>query len=271
MGHVSTGISTRWHYISLNKHPIMPNIHLVHFVRLIHFVLVASSLALTACNRGSADPDEPPPPPTALQASPPGALLNYIQGKLLEQVDKGLDVPPSIGIASDASGLGTPSAAAVSSPEIKSFSSTTLQESGVDEADLMKTDGKRIFSLTSTNTINTASINGLRVDRRLSDGSLVADGTLALDRADRITGLHLTPSGERVAVLGEPMQANAILGLQPTDAVDRPQTVLELIDAKTGQALAKSHRIRVDGALVDSRMVGNTLYLMTTWNPALSR
>lgn len=245
----------------------MPNVRFVHSIRLIHFVLVASSLVLTACHHGSADPDALPSP-TALQASQPGALLNYIQGKLLEQVDK-VTNEPYVVTASDASGLGTTSAAGVSSPEIKSFSSTTLQESGVDEADRMKTDGKRIFSLTSTNTINTGSINGLRVDRRLSDGSLVADGTLALDRADLITGLHLTPSGERVAVLGQPMLANAILGFQPTDAVDRLQTVLELIDAKTGQALARSHRIRVDGALVGSRMVGNTLYLMTTWNPDL--
>ena len=172
----------------------MPNVHFFHFAR---FVLVASSLVLTACHHGSADPDEPPSP-TALQASPPGALLNYIQGKLLEQVD--------ISIASGASGasggLSATSAEGASSPEIKSFSSTTLQESGVDEADLMKTDGKRIFSLTSTNA---AWISGLRVDRHLSDGSLVADGTLALDRADLITGLHLTPSGERVAVLGQPI------------------------------------------------------------------
>lgn len=245
----------------------MPNVRFVHSIRLIHFALVASSLVLTACHHGSADPDALPSP-TALQTSPPGALLNYIQGKLLEQVDK-VTNEPYVVTASDASGLGTTSAAGVSSPEIKSFSSTTLQEFGVDEADLMKTDGKRIFSLTSTNTINTGSINGLRVDRRLSDGSLVADDTLALDRADLITGLHLTPSGERVAVLGQPMLANAILGFQPTDAVDRLQTVLELIDAKTGQALARSHRIRVDGALVGSRMVGNTLYLMTTWNPDL--
>ncbi len=252
----------------------MPNVRFVQSIRLIHLVLVATSLALTACHHGSADPDEPPSP-TALQASPPGALLNYIQGKLLEQVDKGLDVPPpSVGITLEPMGLGTTSAAGVSSPEIKSFSSTTLQESGVDEADLMKTDGKRIYSLTSTNT-NTAWISGLRVDRRLSDGSLAADGTLALHATDRITGLHLTPSGERVAVLGQPMPANyawdivqSALGLtKPDDTVDTPQTVLELIDTKTGQALAKSHRIRVDGELQGSRMVGNTLYLMTTWNP----
>src|SRR3990167_1246908 len=56
--------------------------------------LLASVLAFTACGGGSgggADTTQPPPSPVALQASPPGALLGYIQGKLSTQVDKGQD------------------------------------------------------------------------------------------------------------------------------------------------------------------------------------
>lgn len=248
--------------------------------------LFAMLLVITACGGGSAGSDAtppvPPPSPTALQASPPGALLGYVQGKLMAQVDKGLDAPALGGVSIAANltisegGVSTPASTPASPTSIdtgvNSFSSTTLQESGVDEADLMKTDGQRIFSLTRKIS---GRIDGLRVDRRLGDGSLATDGTLALRETDVISGLHLAPSGERVALLGQPMLAYGMWPLtgltKPDDAIDTLQTVVDLVDAKSGQALVKSHRIRVDGELVGSRMIGNTLYLVTTWHPRLDR
>ena len=244
--------------------------------------LLASVLAFTACGGGSsgvADTTQPPPSPVALQASPPGALLGYIQGKLSAQVDKGQDFQSYNGFYRggqivDFMSVTTASAEAGG----KSFSSTTLQEGGVEEADLMKTDGSRVFSLT-VDTPGSWRLNTLRVDRRLSDGSLQADGNLALSSTDSIEGIHVAARGERVALLGQSEQWYTLAGLttqvRTVDAsfaptpMTPPQTVVGLVDVKTGQKLTQTHSIRIDGQMVDSRMIGDTLYVVTSWYPRL--
>ena len=242
--------------------------------------LLTTVLAFSACGGGSsggADSTPPPASPMALQASPPGALLSYVQGKLLAQVDKGLDFS---GYNSFYRGgeLVTFTAATSCDSGAKSFSSTTLQEGGVEEADLMKTNGSRVFSLT-VDTPGDWRLNTLRVDRRLGDGSLQADGTLALGGTDSIEGLQITTQGERVVLLGQSEQWYTLAGLTtqartlgatfaPTPMTP-PQTVVELVDAKPGQALSKTHSVRIDGQMVDSRMIGDTLYLVTSWYPRL--
>ena len=242
--------------------------------------LLAAVLAFTACGGGSggiAETTQPPPSPVALQASPAGALLRYVQGKLSAQVDKGLDFS---GYNSFYRGgeLVTFTAATSGDTGAKPFSSTTLQEGGVEEADLMKTNGSRVFSLT-VDTPGTWRLNTLRVDRRLSDGSLQADGTLALDSSDSIEGLQVTTHGDRVVLLGQSEQWYTLMGLTTqTRTLDAtfaptpmtpPQTVVELVDAKSGQALSKTHSVRIDGQMVDSRMIGDTLYVVTSWYPRL--
>ena len=244
--------------------------------------LLASVLVFTACGGGSggvADTTQPPASPMALQASAPGALLGYIQGKLSAQVDKGQDFLSYNGFYRggemvDFATVTTTSAEAGG----KSFASTTLQEGGVEEADLMKTDGSRVYSL-SVDTPGSWRLNTLRVDRRLSDGSLQADGSLALGGTDSIEGLHVAARGERVALLGQSEQWYTLAGLttqaRTLDAtfaptpMTPPQTVVGLVDVKSGQKLNQTHSIRIDGQMVDNRMIGDTLYVVTSWYPRL--
>lgn len=242
--------------------------------------LLATVLAFTACGGGSsggADTTPPPASPVALQASPPGALLGYVQGKLLAQVDKGLDFSGYNGFYRGGE-LVTFTATTSGDAPAKPFSSTTLQESGVEEADLMKTNGSRVFSLT-VDSPGSWRLNTLRVDRRLADGSLQADGSLALAGTDSIEGLQVTSQGERVVLLGQSEQWYTIAGLttqvRTLDAtfaptpMTPPKTVIDLVDAKSGQALSKTHSVRIDGQMVDSRMIGDTLYVVTSWYPRL--
>ena len=267
--------------------------------------LLATVLSVTACGGGS-QANAPTTPvaavvaatPVVLQASPPGALQAYVQQKLSEQVDQGLTLsatPYREGVSTTAE-LNV--AATDSSPSTaKAFSSTTLQEVGVDEADLMKTDGQRIFSLTS-NEPNANHLNKLQVDRRVADGSLQAEGSLTLDdgaskianspdlrSAERITGLHLSANGELLALLGQkellyysygggivtPVVRAASVGTTPVmpGPTTPPQAVIDLVSSTAGQALAKSRSVRIDGNLVQSRMIGNILYVVTTWSPRL--
>lgn len=241
--------------------------------------LVASILTFTACSGGGGGDSQtsttpPAESPVALEASPPGALLDYVQQKLYSQVDQGLALPSyREGTAIGDNVL----AATVSDSTTKQFSSTTLQEVGVDESDLMKTDGTRIFSL-SIDTPNDYRLTKLRVDRRLSDGSLQSEGSLALSGTDRIEGLHLAASGEQLALLGQSEQwfaytlADATKSSSMTLApgpITTPQTVVDLVDIKTAQTLSKTRSLRIDGQLIDSRMIGNILYVVTTWSPPI--
>ncbi|MBK7006255.1 MAG: beta-propeller domain-containing protein [Burkholderiales bacterium] len=147
--------------------------------------LVATVLSVTACGGGSqAGAPTPPATPVALEASPPGALRGYVQQKLGEQVDQGLALAHAYGKVSVVADVnmtgGAFTTTSSSGPSTATaFSSTTLQEVGVDEPDLMKTDGQRIFSLLSDEPYS-YRLNKLRVDRRLDDGSLQAEGSLTL-------------------------------------------------------------------------------------------
>lgn len=248
---------------------------------LLPVILLLLVWLLTACGGGGtgADPTPVPPPVTnSLQASQPGALLGYVQGKLNAQVDQGLAfqayLPTAAPTVSVAAGSGSTPA----------FASTTLQEGGVDESDLMKTDGTRVFSLT-VDAPGGSRLNTLRLDRRLGDGTLEPSRRLALGGTDRLEGLHLAANGETVALLGQTEQwytiglANASSGTSaasgaPTSLfapgpVAPPQTVLNLVAAKPGQAMTATQSVRIDGQLVDSRLIGNTLYLVTSWYPRL--
>ena len=244
--------------------------------------LLASVLAFTACGGGSGGVAETPQPPAsavALQASAPGALLGYVQGKLSAQVDAGQDFQTYNGFYRGGQIVDFATVATASAEAgVKQFSSTTLQEGGVDEADLMKTDGSRVFSL-SADAPGGWRLGMLRVDRRLSDGSLQADGSLLLDGTDSVEGIHVAARGERLALLGQSQQWYTLAGLttqvQTVAAsfapgpMTPPQTVVGLVDVKTGQKPSQTHSIRIDGQLVDSRMIGDTLYVVTSWYPPL--
>jgi hypothetical protein len=242
---------------------------------LLPVILLLLVWLLTACGGGGtgADPAPvPPPAANALQASQPGALLGYVQGKLNAQVDQGLAfqayLPTAAPTVSVAAGSGSTPA----------FASTTLQEGGVDESDLMKTDGTRVFSLT-VDAPGGSRLNTLRLDRRLGDGTLEPSRRLALGGTDRMEGLHLAANGETVALLGQTEQwyaiglANASSGtatsLFAPGPTTPPQAVLNLVTAKPGQAMTATQSVRIDGQLVDSRLIGNTLYLVTSWYPRL--
>ena len=278
--------------------------------------LMATLLSVSACGGGSqAGAPTPPATPVALEASPPGALRGYVQQKLSEQVDQGQALAHAYGkvsVVADVNMTGgafTTTSSSGGASTATAFSSTTLQEVGVDEPDLMKTDGQRIFSLLSDEPYS-YRLNKLRVDRRLDDGSLQAEGSLTLGESapqagaspvlggveyggeEYITGLHLSANGEQVALLGQKyprytyssataptpvtgtngVVVTADIGLSDYSVIYTPvapeQAVIDLVS--TSPPMAKSRSVRIDGNLVESRMIGNILYLVTTWYPQLT-
>ena len=171
-------------------------------------------LSLAACGGGSGGNPVPPPnpvapvateSPAALQASLPGALLAYVQNRLNLQIEQGLArngegavtltgvVSP--GVATTTASSVTPGSVSAADTVAPSFSSTTLQEGGVDESDILKTDGNRLFAMTVA-APGDQRLGKLSLHLRQGDGSLQPAGSFALPSGDRFDGLHLAANGE---------------------------------------------------------------------------
>ena len=254
-------------------------------------------LALAACGGGSGgvgggigDTVNPPvavepPSPVALAASEPGALLSYVQRRLNQQIDQGLMgngegafVFAGLGSPAVTTAVGaTPSSGATTAAS--SFASTTLQEGGVDESDILKTDGNRLFAMTVAKP-GDQQLTQLAVHTRQADGSLQAGSSIALPGDDRFTGLHVAANGEQLALIGQnlkyglpvgnPLASNmpsSVISTSIAPSVVQIQTVVNIVSAKAGQPLSSASTLRIDGQLIDSRSIDNTLYVVTSWLP----
>ncbi len=260
-----------------------------------HAAAAAALLVLAACGGGSGGGNtvnppiavEPPPvtSPVALAASEPGALLSYVQKKLNLQIDQGLTANGDSGFVftgtllpavATPAGVVQSNGAPVAAP---TYASTTLQEGGVDESDILKTDGSRLFAMTVAKP-GDQQLTQLAVHTRQADGSLQAGGSIALPGDDRFNGLHLAANGEQLALIGQNVKygvpvGNPLASNMPSSAISTSivpsvvqiQTVVNIVSAKAGQPLSSASTLRIDGQLIDSRTIDNTLYVVTSWLP----
>lgn len=242
-------------------------------------LLLAAAL-LAGCGGGTSQPPTPmsngggddsgtpqPASKAKLAASLPGELVRYFQDKLAQRAAKGI-LPPSSGPVFSASPA--PSAATA-------FAGTTVQEGGVDEDDLLKTDGSMLYSLVrswNTGTSNLVPPSKLLAHRREAGGQLTALGELPLVGDAYYSGLYLHAESKRVAVLGQrdlvglPIAGGG--GVAFTVYPTSPAKIsLEVVDVSTPAAATATHKIEIDGRLVGSRVIGNHLYLVSNWSPAL--
>jgi hypothetical protein len=237
------------------------------------------TLLLSACGGGGGAATEPPPPvaanPERLALASSGELARHVQG-VLRARSAGAGGATTFGDAGAAATVspaltstGMPTAAA---PSLRS--DTLLQEAGVDEADLLKSDGTHLYTLaTQSQPLR------LKGHRRASDGSLADAGTLELaaDGADHVQGrgLLLADGSAGGAVLSQRFTRIAspcvgdcvVVGLTPVPGVWGALSVgVQQVGFSAGTPSAGT-RLEIDGSLVDSRRVGNRLVLVTLHRP----
>lgn len=136
-----------------------------------------------------------------------------------------------------------------------SFTTTNIQEAGVDEADTIETDG-RYFYVVSGST--------LRIIEIAADGGLSQVGQWDSDLP--LSSLYLT--GERVIVLAQNYASSGgpeIL-IYPPYHVGSGVTVVEL-DVSDPAAPAETGRIALDGNLVASRLTSDRLIVVLSIVP----
>jgi Beta propeller domain len=178
---------------------------------------------------------------------------------------------------------GTTSAAA------PAFSTTTRQEAAVDEDDFVKTDGRSIYTFkrralesSVAGPAPASPANDVQVHRRASDGSVALVQTAALTKADdheALQGMHLAPDAKRWVALrrgnsfsASPCPPNAAC---LAVAVSGPATTtMDLLsvsdDGSLGAAASSRVQAQWQGDLVASRLIGNTLYVVSTHRPLLA-
>jgi len=141
-----------------------------------------------------------------------------------------------------ATAMGLEKSAEAPAPASPEHSSTNIQVPGVDEADIVKNDGRYIYAL--------------------SKGRLVIIDAYPPEKARKLSAIELEDgarelfiNGDRVIVLGDKAAARGYYALKAValvyDVSDRSKPVL-------------LQEVSVDGRYLDSRMIGEHVYLIAT-------
>jgi len=133
------------------------------------------------------------------------------------------------------------------------FSQTNVQETGVDEPDIVKTNGRTVFA------VSEAKLHAIDV----TGAAPRLVGTLALDGA---YGHQLLLRGDRLLVMsssygGIPFASDVVISAS--------QVVISEIDVSDPATLKVRRTMTMEGALVDARMTGGTARVVVSASPSV--
>ena len=234
---------------------------------------------LAACGGGGSPEATPPRQESAIATAKSGEVLAYVKRKLDARGPLGsagamvADMPGWLATATTSSGALT-------------RTGTLVQEAGVDEDDLIKTDGSRIYTLQPlpADSSATTAFARLGIYSRDAQGraQLAGQSLFNTDTPSWMStrGMLLAAEASRVAVLGEstgvelgfptcPVGMACVAALLPYRPL-APRLHVQLLDVSQPANLPAPHRLVIDGQLVGSRLIGRTLYLVATHAPQLA-
>jgi Beta propeller domain len=253
------------------------------FSNLTWCLALCSAVALSGCGGGGKAADDAGTN-TGLAASRPGELTQYLQNKVREREAQraagvtqfyGAAAATDVSIAADTTAA--PPAAA------PTRSGSLLQEAGVDELDLLQSDGQFIYTLQPQ-----GNAQRLRAYSRSADGSPVLLKALDLPAEGTggatLEGMVLSDDHKSLAVLSQrwqglpaidPICAELCLpapvpgGLPFAPTWVRNLVQVQRVDVSNPAAAALGERVSIDGRLIDSRRVGDWLLVVTSHVPRL--
>jgi uncharacterized secreted protein with C-terminal beta-propeller domain len=179
-----------------------------------------------------------------------GSLLGYAKAQVSPRIAQWSSASTS------ASGAPVPAAAAPAADGGKQqgvdYSGTNVQEQGVDEPDLVKTDGSTLFTVAG-GRLNAVDVTGAKP--KLLDSLELANG-----------GQQLLLDGDRLLVLANggywftplPAAAARFMPIRPSKA-----TITE-IDVSNPKALKAVSTLTLDGSYVDARQVGSSVRVVVS-------
>jgi hypothetical protein len=235
------------------------------------------ALALSACG-GGGDDSAPPinqAPERLSKASQPGELLAQVKKVIADGAGKGITGTVA---------LGAPAASPAPTAGGDARSNTTVQEAGVDEEDLIKTDGTHLYTLYPRRTVladaQKASLGVVGVHARQGATGVAKVGSLELPyegQANASAALHHAAAAQRLAVVGQGwVQDGTSNGggsdgpsILPAPFWNEPRVELRLVGVAAPAQPTLVQSLSIDGWLIGSRRIGNVLYLAMTHAPRL--
>lgn len=237
---------------------------------------LAVALSLVGCGGGSGTETTDGGTRSGAAVSQPGELTAYVQQRmrtLNAQGQLGYFGNPAAG--GDVLPVGLPVAVSGGAAPPAARSSTLLQEAGVDEADLIQSDGNYLYTLQPSRgagpTVTAYQRGSDGRATRLAAVDVPMDGATSLDT----DGMHLTDDHKTLAVVARAWTSGPPLNCGEVCIAIAPQWIasgvtVQRVNVSTPAALALGDRVQIDGSLVDSRRIGNQLYVVTTWRPSLT-
>jgi len=147
-------------------------------------------------------------------------------------------------------------------------STTNLQEVGVDEADRIKTDGSTVFSLESCGENGQECLSVYQMNETPASTSSL--GQIQVSENYQQGNIYLHEKDSQKTALWLSSQ----FGYSIWAVWDYPgywsgnKTELAFLDVNDPTNMQKTKSISINGATVSSRMVGDTLYLLTRNSPS---
>jgi hypothetical protein len=172
-------------------------------------------------------------------------------------------------VAPTATAAGTPgavsAAADTGTASSTAYSTTNDQEQGVDEPDIVKTDGSTIFAV-SGNTLEAVSVTGgvprvagtLSLGAGASSAQLLLDGNRLLVITNQIPLRYPFPGP--IAAASSAIKASPYVGWGST-------TQLSEVDVSDPTAMKVTQTLSVDGRFVDARFVGSSARIVISSAP----
>lgn len=232
-------------------------------------------LGLAGCGGGS-DP-EPAGRAEALKASAPGQFLGHAKQIIRLRHAKAAEGLGRPDVMLRPMPVFTTTADAGGSPR---HSVTSVQEAGVDEADLVKTDGRHIFTMDTAASAGTwPPVAQLRQWVRSADGSVQQAAALTLPEG-MMHGLQFVPADGRIAALLENVRYDEVAptpcGFEDLACIQgsvmlpapRSEVVVQTAALDGAGALVAGRKLSISGRMVSSRQLGGRLVLVTAHQPS---
>ena len=148
-------------------------------------------------------------------------------------------------------------------------SATNVQEQGVDEADIVKTDGEYLYALRSCgfeNCIATFALNSqtpaaeeigvYQPPTEINDFTSASNSMYLVEDSPTGNDMLITLSG-----------FNGFARWLDIWSWGGNEIELEFIDASNPATLSLSERMTIEGSLISSRRIGNSLYVVSRYSP----
>ena len=169
-----------------------------------------------------------------------------------------------------------------SSSTDNNFSSTITQEANVDEGDIVKYDGEFIYiaakyynNQVSDNDFaaSTTPRTSVRVMQRGNDGDIIERPNITVnENASNIDNLYL--GGDTLAVISNISHYNYdVINATPYGNVlaSYQKFNLSVVDVQDPGNASIRQSYNIDGYVIDSRRVGDTLYIVSRFTPVIAK